>query len=104
MPMHPLRQTVSLDRDGILHEAVIRNGKPFTPSEVLLLEISHQPDVSRGNRKRGTVEKMNHRKPQSGFLLHAAEQYRTDLHRSFLAGDRWPDTADWIHRYVMEQV
>jgi D-glycero-D-manno-heptose 1,7-bisphosphate phosphatase len=39
MPMHQLRQAVFLDRDGVLHEAVVRNGKPFTPAALAELQI-----------------------------------------------------------------
>jgi D-glycero-D-manno-heptose 1,7-bisphosphate phosphatase len=80
MPMHQLRQAVFLDRDGVLNEAVVRNGKPFAPAslselqippgtkdalirlkeqEFLLLVITNQPDVSRGIQKREVVEEIN---------------------------------------------
>lgn len=78
--MHPLRQAVFLDRDGVLNEAVVRNGKPLAPAtlselqippgtkeallrlkelEFLLLVVTNQPDVSRGSQKRETVEEIN---------------------------------------------
>jgi len=80
MPMHRLSQAVFLDRDGVLNEAVVRDGKPFAPAslgelqippgtretlmrlkekEFLLLVITNQPDVSRGIQKREVVEEMN---------------------------------------------
>jgi D-glycero-D-manno-heptose 1,7-bisphosphate phosphatase len=80
MPMHQLRQAVFLDRDGVLNEAVVRDGKPFAPAsiaelqippgtrealmrlkerEFFLLVITNQPDVSRGIQKREVVEEMN---------------------------------------------
>jgi len=80
MPMHKLRQAVFLDRDGVLNEVVVRNGKPFAPAslaelqippgtkealmrlkeqEFLLLVITNQPDVSRGSQKREVVEEIN---------------------------------------------
>jgi D-glycero-D-manno-heptose 1,7-bisphosphate phosphatase len=39
MPMHQLRQAVFLDRDGVLNEAVVRNGKPFAPASLSELQI-----------------------------------------------------------------
>jgi D-glycero-D-manno-heptose 1,7-bisphosphate phosphatase len=77
---HQLRQAVFLDRDGVLNEAVVRNGKPFPPAsfaeiqippgtkdallqlkeqEFLLLGITNQPDVSRGSQAREVVEGIN---------------------------------------------
>jgi D-glycero-D-manno-heptose 1,7-bisphosphate phosphatase len=137
MPMHPRsRQAVFLDRDGVLNEAVIRDGKPYAPAtlaelqippgtaeallrlkqqEFLLLVVTNQPDVARGNQKREIVEAIDHhlrsqlplddiftcyhddidacecRKPQPGLVMRAAEKYGIDLSRSFLAGDRWRD-------------
>jgi D-sedoheptulose 7-phosphate isomerase len=78
----PLRRAVFLDRDGVLSEAVIRDGKPFppdTPSDLrippgtaealaklkaqnfLLVVVTNQPDVARGKQTRETVEEMNRR-------------------------------------------
>lgn len=37
--MHQLGQAGFLDRDGVLHEAVVRNGKPFTPASLAKLQI-----------------------------------------------------------------
>src|SRR4051812_26337700 len=80
MPMQQLRQAVFLDRDGVLNEAVLRNGKPFAPASVAevrippgtqealtrlkkrefsLLVITNQPDVSRGIQRREVVEEIN---------------------------------------------
>ena len=81
MPFPRFRQAVFLDRDGVLNDAIIRDGKPYPPaslSEVrippgtgealkrlkdqqfLLLVVSNQPDVSRGTQKREVVEEINH--------------------------------------------
>src|SRR5436309_204613 len=132
----PLRQAVFLDRDGVLNEPVVRNGKPYPPAsaaelqiipntadalarlkerEFLLLVVTNQPDVARGTQKREVVEEIGRRlraelplddvltcfhddedacdcrKPRPGLLLRAASQYRIDLTRSYLAGDRWRD-------------
>ena len=71
------RRAVFLDRDGVINEAVIRNGKPYPPAspdavripegtaaalarlkahEFLLLVVTNQPDVARGTQQRATVE------------------------------------------------
>ena len=41
-------------------------------------------------------EACNCRKPASGMLLRAAEEYNIDLTRSFLVGDAWTDVAAGI--------
>ena len=60
-----------LDRDGVLNESVIKNGKPYPPDSIndnyskkikkillklrklnfLLIMITNQPDVARGTEK-----------------------------------------------------
>jgi D-sedoheptulose 7-phosphate isomerase len=78
----PLRRAVFLDRDGVLSEAVMRNGKPFPPDAVsefritpgtaealaklkaqnfLLVVVTNQPDVARGKQARDAVEEMHRR-------------------------------------------
>src|SRR6266567_3636649 len=78
----PLRQAVFLDRDGVLNEPVVRNGKPYPPAsaaelqiipntaaalarlkerEFLLLVVTNQPDVARGTQKREVVEEIGRR-------------------------------------------
>jgi len=78
----PLRRAVFLDRDGVLNEAVVRDGKPHPPAQLadlrippgtaevlarlkernfLLLVVSNQPDVARGVQKLTTVEEMGRR-------------------------------------------
>ena len=77
-----LRQAVFLDRDGVLNEPVVRDGKPYPPAsaaevqitpstagalarlkerEFLLLVVTNQPDVARGTQKRETVEEIGRR-------------------------------------------
>ena len=71
---------VFLDRDGVLNNAVIRNGKPYPPlglhevqimpgvreglavlkkESYLLIVITNQPDVVRGRVTRESVEEIN---------------------------------------------
>ncbi|HEX5000049.1 MAG TPA: HAD family hydrolase [Terriglobia bacterium] len=124
------------DRDGVLNEAVVRDGKPYPPASIddlritpgapgalaklkdrgfLLLVVTNQPDVARGRQTRENVDAMNRRlrdalplddaftcfhddadncdcrKPRSGLITRAAEQYGIDLAGSYLVGDRWRD-------------
>jgi len=74
------RRAVFLDRDGVLNQAVVRDGKPYPPAskaEVVILPgvaealrmlrskgyvlivVSNQPDVARGTTRRETVEAVN---------------------------------------------
>ncbi len=76
------RCAVFLDRDGVLNEVVVRDGKPHPPAEpadlrippgtaevlarlkkcdFLLLVVTNQPDVARGTQQRDTVEEMGRR-------------------------------------------
>src|SRR5437764_1759620 len=73
-------KAVFLDRDGVLNEAVIRDGKPFAPATLaelrlvphaaeatrrlkdagyLLIVVTNQPDVARGTQTRDVVEAMD---------------------------------------------
>jgi len=77
MGIGPLKRAVFLDRDGVLNEAVIRDGKPYPPrsaAEVkivpgaaaalrqlkargfVLIVVTNQPDVARGTE---TMESVN---------------------------------------------
>jgi len=68
---------VFLDRDGVINQAVVRDGRPYPPSGVddlkivegaadalrdlkqagfLLIVVTNQPDISRGTRSRTTVD------------------------------------------------
>jgi len=130
------RRAVFLDRDGVLNEAVLRDGKPYPPSSVaelvilpelrpallllrnegfVLIGVSNQPDVRRGNTSKREVEAINRavcaqlpvleirtcfhddadhcscRKPEPGMLLDAARAHELDLTESFMVGDRWRD-------------
>ena len=73
---------VFLDRDGVVNEVVVRNGKPHPPDDAaslrippgtgealarlkergyLLLVVTNQPDVARGRQERDVIEEMNRR-------------------------------------------
>jgi D-sedoheptulose 7-phosphate isomerase len=77
-----LRRAVFLDRDGVLTEPSVQDGKPHPPSapegvripegtaqalarlkerEFLLLVVTNQPDVARGIQTRAAVEAINRR-------------------------------------------
>jgi D-glycero-D-manno-heptose 1,7-bisphosphate phosphatase len=73
-------RAVFLDRDGVLNQAIVRNGKPFPPGNLfamvinpdamialpklkalgfLLIVVTNQPDVGRGTQNRDVVEEMH---------------------------------------------
>jgi D-glycero-D-manno-heptose 1,7-bisphosphate phosphatase len=133
-------RAVFLDRDGVLNQPVVRNGLPHPPVRVeefelyddvadgcarlkvadfLLIVITNQPDVGRGQLTREAVEAMHlkmqstlpgldrievcyHagarygepcdcRKPRPGMILRAAAELKIDLGASYVIGDRWRD-------------
>ncbi len=72
-----MKQAVFLDRDGVINEAVIKNGKPYPPQSLaeltvkpetytalqalhaagfLLIGVTNQPDVARGTSTQADVE------------------------------------------------
>jgi D-glycero-D-manno-heptose 1,7-bisphosphate phosphatase len=74
------RSAVFLDRDGVIVEAVIRNGKPYPPPSLqqmrivtsaraalfdlktagfLVIVVTNQPDVARGIQSRMEIERMH---------------------------------------------
>lgn len=71
------QRAVFLDRDGVLNQAIVRDGKPYPPASVdelvilpdapaaleslkqagfLLLVVTNQPDISRGTQAQAAVE------------------------------------------------
>lgn len=83
----------------------------------LIIVVTNQPDVATGVQSRKIVESMHDnlraaglcddikvcyhvdaddcacRKPKPGMLIEAALEWRIDLARSFMVGDRWRDVA-----------
>jgi len=131
-----MNRAVFLDRDGVLTRALVRDGKPYAPATLaemeiepeasaalarlkaagfVLIVVTNQPDVARGNARREDVEAMHAvlradlplddcavcyhddadacicRKPLPGLLIQAAAAHSIDLARSFMIGDRWRD-------------
>ncbi len=126
-----------LDRDGIINESIVRKNKPYaalTPNECViiagvperlaqlkslgyvLIVVTNQPDVARGEAKPESVEAVHAkikaaipeideikacfhtdednclcRKPKPGLLIEAAFAHHIDLENSFMLGDRWRD-------------
>jgi D-glycero-D-manno-heptose 1,7-bisphosphate phosphatase len=132
------RAAVFLDRDGVLNEVRMEGTTASTPRTVaelrilptaksdltrlraagyLLLVVSNQPDVARGDLSLDAVEEINRalrdalpidavyccphdtsdgcpcRKPKPGLIHAGARQWGVDLARSWLIGDRWVDIA-----------
>ena len=82
MGVAAVRQAVFLDRDGVLNEVVLVNGKPHPPASVAamrllpgvveatellrregfcLVVVTNQPDVARGKTPRADVDAINDR-------------------------------------------
>src|SRR6516162_9962283 len=134
--VRPTKHAVFFDRDGVLNKAVVLNGKPYPPRDLsefviaqgaraalyelkregfLLIVVTNQPDIARGNAKRADVDKINAqlaailpldaievcehddkeqcdcRKPKPGMMLRAQQKLGINLARSFMVGDRWRD-------------
>jgi D-glycero-D-manno-heptose 1,7-bisphosphate phosphatase len=82
MGVRSVVRAVFLDRDGVLNEAVVRDGKPYPPANAaemrlvpgvevalkrlkslgfLLIVVTNQPDVAKGLQDRGVVEEIHAR-------------------------------------------
>ena len=133
-----MTRAVFLDRDGVLNAPEVREGLPFPPKTLdafrvypeapeacallsavgfLLVLVSNQPDIGRGEQSLEVVEQMHQallktvtldriefctasdaaspdafrRKPAPGMVLDAAKALHIDLARSYIIGDRWRD-------------
>jgi len=77
-----LRRAVFLDRDGVLNEPTVRDGKPYPPSTLadfriypeaasvcrrlrdagfVLIVVTNQPDVARGTQRREVIDGFHER-------------------------------------------
>lgn len=86
---HPLKRAVFLDRDGVINEAMVKEGKPYPPKGLdnlrilpgvrdalarlrqkgfLNLVVTNQPDVARGKTSKKTVDAI-HEKLASELVL-----------------------------------
>lgn len=80
MGIGALMKAVFLDRDGVINDAIVKNGKPYPPASLaeltvandvlpalqtlkslgyLLIGATNQPDVARGTTERSVVEAIN---------------------------------------------
>lgn len=94
-----MHRAVFLDRDGVLNRAIIREGKPYPPAGLevlevlpdveeslralkahgyLLIVVTNQPDVARGTTTRENVEKI-HTKLGERLVI---DEFRTCYHDS----------------------
>lgn len=131
-----MNRAVFFDRDGVLNQVVLYEGKPYPPASVndliitsdayialeqlklagfLLIGVTNQPDVARGQTSKINVESINQqllnelpleeirvcyhddkdqcacRKPKPGLMEAAAKDFSIELNQSFMVGDRWRD-------------
>ena len=131
-----MNKAVFLDRDGVINHAPIVGNKAFSPRKLkevkilpkvkeaihilkkknfFVIEVTNQPDISRGLLETADLEEMNNylkseleiddilmclhddihscncRKPKPGLLLQAKEKWDIDFAQSYLVGDRWRD-------------
>ena len=94
-----MRRAVFLDRDGVINRAVVRDGKPYPPANLvemeilpgvrdamaslhsegwLLIVVTNQPDVARGTMKIDDVESINNYLQQ----VLPIDEFRTCYHDS----------------------
>jgi D-glycero-D-manno-heptose 1,7-bisphosphate phosphatase len=133
-----MKRAVFLDRDGVLNRSLLIDGAPKPPTSVedveilsgvieavqilrnhdfVIVVVTNQPDVSRGDTTRMQVDAINSRvgavtniqhfytcfhddvdlcecrKPLPGLIHRAAHDLDLSVGESFLVGDRWRDIA-----------
>jgi len=80
LTLRSIKSAVFLDRDGVLNEVIVRNGKPYPPHDLselvitsdapgalellrregfLLIVVTNQPDVARSTVSRANIDKIN---------------------------------------------
>jgi D-glycero-D-manno-heptose 1,7-bisphosphate phosphatase len=80
MEITQMKKAIFLDRDGVLNDAIIKNGKPYPPSSLeelrisidakqaltmlksagfLLIGATNQPDVAKGKTPKSLIEMIN---------------------------------------------
>jgi D-glycero-D-manno-heptose 1,7-bisphosphate phosphatase len=103
--------------DFTLEDGVLGAIARLRAAGLLIVVVTNQPDVATGVQRRDVVDAMHARlasaalcdaikvcwhvagddcacrKPRPGMLLQAAAEWRIDLGRSFMVGDRWVDVA-----------
>jgi D-glycero-D-manno-heptose 1,7-bisphosphate phosphatase len=103
--------------DFTIDDGVPRAIERLRAAGLWIVVVTNQPDVATGRQRRDVVEAMHARlasaalcdaiqvcyhsagdgcacrKPRPGMLLQAANDWRIDLRRSFMVGDRWVDVA-----------
>lgn len=96
-----MKRAVFLDRDGVLNEAIVRNGLPYPPESIahvricrdaanacaklkaagfVLIVVTNQPDVARGTQKREQVEAINDMLSQAMPIDEFSVCYHDDAH------------------------
>lgn len=82
----------------VTNQGMINNGHaPLSALEEIHENMLHQIHAAGGQIEQiyycphTSTEKCSCRKPESGMLLAAAEEYRIDLAQSFMVGDAWTD-------------
>ena len=94
-----MRRAVFLDRDGVINRALVRDGKPYPPTDLaemeilpgvgaamsalhaagwMLVVVTNQPDVARGTTPRANVEAINQYLQQQLPI----DEFRTCFHDS----------------------
>jgi len=100
----PGKRAVFLDRDGVINQAIVRDGKPYPPANLdelvivaqapvalerlkcagfLLIVVTNQPDLARGKQDPAAIE-----------VMHAALRQSLPLDDFFVCAHDDPDGCD----------